>query len=90
MPSAAPSAGWLIIAGAGETGQTSEVTENLPDRKSQNAELDIARIHVAIDDALQTLLDKSGREDDFDLKVELALRTIREELQKLRESRGRK
>jgi hypothetical protein len=65
------------------------VTENLPHRKPEN-KVDIARIHMAVDDALSVLLHKGSREEDFDLKVEFALRAIREELQKVRNARGEK
>lgn len=62
------------------------VTENLPKKPGQD-QFDIARIHFAIDEALDILMRKGTREEDFDLKAELALRTIREELEKLKRSR---
>ena len=49
--------------------------------------MDLVRIHGAVDDALSILTQQGSREEEFDLKVELALRTIREELQKLKAAR---
>lgn len=66
------------------------VTDNIPRRKPKDAQIDVASIHRAVDDALKVLVSKGTREEDFDLKVELALRTIRDELQKMRKARERK
>lgn len=75
---------------AAHTGPTkSAVTENLP-RKRENTDLDVARIHRAIDDALQTLRTNSSGAENFDLKIELALRAIREELLRLKKARSKK
>ncbi len=65
------------------------VTEN-PPRGQSESEIDIARIHLAVDDALSVLLQKGSREEDFDLKMEFALRAIRDELQRVKEARARK
>lgn len=63
------------------------VTENLPRRKNSR-QIDADKIHKVVDDALSILLDKGSRAEDFDLKVEYALRTIRAELERIKRSRG--
>lgn len=68
---------------------TSAVTENLP-RKRENTELDVARIHRAVDDALHALRNNSSGAEKFDLKLELALRAIREELLRRKKARFKK